>query len=33
MDLTLEEAEQLVDVEAIYLNGHDDAPYGFQFNF
>lgn len=33
MDLTLDEAEQLVAVEPISLDGHDDAHYGFEFNF
>ena len=31
--LTLEEAEELVDAEEHEIEGHDDAVYGYYFDF
>lgn len=33
LDITLEEAQELVDVEPMVIDGHDDMVYGYVFDF
>lgn len=33
LDITPEEAEELVDVEPLPIEGHEDVPHGYVFDF